>query len=145
MAQTRFTVTWPNRPLGLQRQHGDDDDQRHGQLLAVADEIDARRSLEHVAEVGEHVLEHADDEAADHRAARAGDAADQRAGKAVEQDARHHVGVEIDGRRDHHAGHRADRRGKAPAQRQHPVDADAGEARRVGVLRRGAHGEARAA
>ncbi len=112
---------------------------RDRQLFAVADDIDAGRLLQQVAEVGDQVLQHADDEAAGHGPARTGDAADQRAGEAVEQDARHHVGLQIDGGRHQRAGHRADRRGQPPAQRQHPVDADAGEARRGRILRGSAH------
>ena len=82
---------------------------------------------------------HADGEAAEHRAQRIVDAAQQRAGEGVEQDAGHHVGVQEDNRRHHHARDRADRRGQAPAQRQHPADADADQPRRDRVVRRGAH------
>src|SRR5262245_40688556 len=49
-------------------EHEDHDDQRHGELLAVADDVDAGRLLDLVAGEGHHVLEHADDEAADHGA-----------------------------------------------------------------------------
>src|SRR5438876_8703740 len=68
---------------GLEGEYGDDDDQRHAQLLAVADDVDARGLLEQIAEVGDQVLQHTDDEPAGHGAARARDAADECAGKAV--------------------------------------------------------------
>src|ERR1044072_2031621 len=57
----------PGRSSG---EHEDNDDQRDGELLAVADDVDAARLLDLVAGEGHHVLEHADDEAAQHRAAR---------------------------------------------------------------------------
>ena len=41
-------------------------------------------------------------------------------------------GSRIDDGRDHHAGDRADRRSQAPAQRQHPADADADQAAESG-------------
>ena len=78
-------------------------------------------------------------EAAEHRAQRIVDAAQQRAGEGVQQDARHHVGVQVDNRRHHHAGDRADCRGEAPAERQHPADADADQPRRDRIERRGPH------
>src|SRR5471030_327379 len=46
---------------GPQGEHEDHDDQRHGELLAVADDVDAGQLLDLVAGVGDHVLEHADD------------------------------------------------------------------------------------
>src|SRR5471032_3393097 len=107
---------------GLNGQHEDYDDQRHGELLAVADDVDAGHLLDHVAAVGDHVLEYADDEAADHSAARIADAA-------------HHVGIEVDDVRHHHAGDGAYRRRKAPAQRQHPVDTDADQPGHLRILR----------
>ena len=70
-----------------------------------------------------------DGEAAKYCAERIVDAAKQRAREGVEQDAGHHVWVQIDDRRHHHACDRADRRGEAPAKRQHPADADADETR----------------
>ena len=97
---TRFTVTWPNRPLGFSVSTVMTMISATRQLLAVADDVEAGGLLEQVAEIGDQVLQHADDEAAGHGAARARDAADQRAGEAVEQDARHHVGLEVDGGRD---------------------------------------------
>ena len=112
-------------------QHADDQHQRDRELQLVADH-----------EGAEHVLQHADQEAAEHRAARAVDAADQRRGEGVQQDAAHHVRIEVDDRRHHHAGDRADRRGEAPAEREHPADADADQPARLRVLRRGAHREA---
>src|SRR3954452_23947500 len=115
---------------GTHDQHADDDGQRHRQLELGADHIGA----------GE-VLEHADREAAEHRAGRVVDAAHQRAGEGIEQDAEHHGGVEEHDRRHHHAGYRADRRRQTPAQRQHPADPDADEARRARVVGRGAHPE----
>ena len=39
----------------LQRQDGDDDDKRDGELLAVADEIDTRGAFERIAEEGDEV------------------------------------------------------------------------------------------
>src|SRR5215470_12850970 len=92
----------------LEGKDGDDDDQRDGELLAVADDVNAGRLLEQVAEVGDQVLEHADDEAAGHGAAWAGDAADQSTGKAVEQNARHHVGLQVYDGGDEAAGHGTD-------------------------------------
>ncbi len=67
--------------------------------------------------------------------------AQQGSGEGVEQDARHHVRIEIDDRCDHHAANRADRRGKAPAQRQHPTDANAHQPGRYRIECGGAHGE----
>src|SRR5215207_1485183 len=122
-------------------EHEDHDDQGDGELFAVADDVDAGRLLDLVAGEGHHVLEHADDEAAQHRAARVADAADQGAGEGVEQDAAHHVGIEIDDVGHHDAGDRADRRGQPPAQRQHPVDAHADQAGHLRVLRGRAHGK----
>src|SRR5262249_5256879 len=113
----------------LQRQDYDHDDQGHAELLAVADDVEARRSFEHVAEVSDQGLQHPDQEAASHGAARARDTADQGAGEAIEQDARHHIRVEIDDGGDQDAGYRTDRSGEAPAERQHPIDANAGEPR----------------
>ena len=97
--------------------------------------------LQHVAEVGDHVLEHADDESAGNGSARARYATDQRAREAVEQDAGHHVGLKEHDRCDEHAGHRADGRRETPTERQHPIDIDADEARRIGVERRSPHGK----
>src|SRR5437879_12192584 len=69
----------------LHGQHEDDDDQRHGQLLAVAYDVDAGRLLDLVAGESHHVFQYADDKAADPGAARITDAAHQRAGEGVEQ------------------------------------------------------------
>src|SRR5215471_8429301 len=66
---------------GLHGQHEDDDDQRNGELLAVADDVHAGLFLDHVAGIGDHVLEHADDEAANHRTTGVANAAHQRAGE----------------------------------------------------------------
>src|SRR5688500_4648460 len=73
-----------DQPARLQSENRNNDDERHRELLAVADEIEAGRSLEDVAEIGDQVLQHAHDEAARHRPAGAGDAAHQRSGEAVE-------------------------------------------------------------
>ena len=102
---------------------------------------DLSGALEHVAEIGNHVLEHTDDEAAGNRAARARNAANERASEAIEQDAGHHVRLEIDDRRNEDACDRADGRSEAPAKRQHPVDVDADEPRRRCIQRRRSHGE----
>ena len=81
----------------------------------------------------------ADGETAERRAEGIVDAAQHRAGEGVEKHAAHHVGIEIDDVRHHDAGHRADRGGEAPAQRQHPAHPDADQAAGFGVLRRRAH------
>src|SRR5689334_2143581 len=49
---------------GLQGKHENDNDQRDSELLAVADDVDAGQLLDLVAGIGDHVLEHADDEPA---------------------------------------------------------------------------------
>src|SRR5258708_6612270 len=90
---------------GLHGEHEDDDDQRHGELLAVADDVDPGRLLDLVAGIGHHVLEYADDETADHGAAGIADAAHQGTGEGVEQDAAHHVGIEVADVGDHEARH----------------------------------------
>ena len=56
---------------------------------------------------------------------------DLRESGAIEQDAEHHVRVEEQHRRDHHAGDRAEHRRQAPAERQHPAHA---------IHQQGAHG-----
>ena len=50
----------------------------------------------------------------------------------------HHV-VGVDDRRRHHAGHRPDRTGQSPAERQHPSDADADQTTGHRVLCRRPH------
>ena len=85
-------------------------------FLAVRERLEAHeRILDLVAGESHHVFQYADDKAADHGAARITDAAYQRAGEGVEQDAAHHVGIEIDDVSDHDAGHRADRGRQSPA------------------------------
>jgi hypothetical protein len=104
MGYTRLSTARPSRP----------DDQRHRQLEFGADHVGARQ-----------VLDDSHREAAQHGAQRVVDAPQQRAGEGVEQDARHHIGIQIDNGRHHHAGHRADRRRQTPAQREHPTDTNA--------------------
>ena len=105
--------------------------ERHRQLHLRSDDIGAHQ-----------VLKHPDCKAAESGAERIVDAAEHGAREGVEQNAGHHVGVEIDDRRRHHAGDRADRCGKPPADRQHPSDAYADQSARGRILRRGPHGEA---
>src|SRR5438093_13782210 len=69
-------------PRRLDEQHADDDHQRDRELELVADD-----------EGAEHVLEHPDEEAADHRARGVVDTADERRGKRVEQHAAHHARI----------------------------------------------------
>jgi hypothetical protein len=128
---TRVTWTLPKKPEGL-----------NSSTPMISTSATESLSSLPMTKAPSTFLQHADDEAADHRPHRAVDAADQRRGEGVEQDAAHHVRVEVDDRRHHHAGDRADRRGEAPAERQHPADADADQPARHRVLRGGAHGEA---
>ena len=81
-------------------------------------------------------------EAADDGADRAVDAAEHRRRERVDQDDEHHVRVEEDRRRGHHPGDRAERRGEAPAEREHPADAHAHQPARAGIERDRAHREA---
>src|SRR5712692_4365641 len=121
------------QPARLHQQHGDDQEERDGELQLAA-------------EIGDEgpgdVLDHPDREAAHHGTPRAGEAADHRGGEAVQQNPQHHVGLKEHDRRDQHAGDRADRRRHAPAERDHPADANAGEPRGFRVGGGGAHGEA---
>ncbi len=114
----------------LEREHAHDQHQCHAELEVGADHVGA-----------EHVLGDADDEATHHRARRIVDAAEQRSGEAVEQDAGHHVGVEVDDVRHHHAGDSADHGGEPPAQRQHAADANSDQPARYRVVGGRAHGE----
>src|SRR5947207_1555443 len=115
----------------------DEDDQDHGEGDG---ELELGPDEPHVRP--HEVLEDADDEAAEDRAAGAREAPERGRGEGVDEDPPHHVRIEEHHGRYHHAGHGADERGEAPADAEHPADADAAEPARDRVLRGGAHGEA---
>src|ERR671930_1873009 len=101
----------------------------------------------HLAAEGRYVrAEQAEDDAerepADDGADRALEAAEPRRREGVEQDALHHIRVEEDDRRDHHPGHRAERRREPPAEREHPPHAHADEPALLRVDGRRAQAEA---
>src|SRR5919199_5120237 len=81
----------------------------------------------------EQVQQDAEREPADDRARGAREAAEHRGREGVQEDALHHVRVEEDDRRDHHPGHRAERRREPPAEREHPPHAYADEPALLGV------------
>src|SRR5919198_5316896 len=110
---------------------------------------DAREPADepHLAAEGRHVRpeqveDDAEREPADDGADRALEAAEHRRREGVEQDALHHVRVEEDDRRDHHPGHRAERRREPPAEREHPTYAHADELALLRVDGRRAQAEA---
>ena len=79
--------------------------------------------------LADEVEEHAEQEAADHRAGGALEAAEHRCGKGIDQDRLHHRRLQELRRLGHQAGNRAEHGGEAPPDREHPVTLVGGRVR----------------